>query len=158
MDQYGDALIRFVQAHVKDHEQAQDIAQETFMRLYQFRRRHPGREITVAWLYTVARRLCIDQHRRDRIRPQSHLDDGIKTLPDPAGDHADPVVEQSQMIAVLDRLPAGERNCLVLFYFQDWSSEQIAAHLNLSPVTVRVRLHRARERFRRLWQEEERDG
>lgn len=154
VEQYGDALLRYIRLYVNDAALAQDIAQETFARLYQFRCRHPNRAVTASWLYTVARRLVIDHSRYEKVRPTVSLEErGVDPVP-VSQDEASRVVEKTQVQAILDRMPTAERECLVLFYFQDWSLEEIAAHLNQRPVTVRVRLHRARDRFRRIWKEE----
>lgn len=154
VEQYGDALLRYIRLYVKDAGLAQDIAQETFARLYQFRCRHPGRSVTASWLYTVARRLVIDHSRYEKVRPTVSLEGRGADAAPVSQDEASGVVQKAHVQAILDRMPAKERECLVLFYFQDWSLEEIAAHLNQRPVTVRVRLHRARDRFRKIWKED----
>jgi RNA polymerase sigma factor (sigma-70 family) len=152
VEQYGDAIVRFLTAYVGDPGDAQDVAQEVFARLYRQRRDHPARPVTVAWLYTVARRLAIDHHRARAARPT--LMDARE--PEFAAAASPASVEDRLLVrALLEQLPAGERDCLILFYFQDWPLDAIARELGISPATVRVRLHRARERFRRLWTKEE---
>jgi RNA polymerase sigma-70 factor (ECF subfamily) len=151
VEQYGDAIVRFLESYVGDPGDAQDLAQEVFSRLYRQRRDHPRQPVTVSWLYTVARRLAIDHYRSVAARPR--LWDG--TTPHEPAAASVPVEEQLHVRALLEQLPPGERQCLILFYFQDWPLDMIARELGITPATVRVRLHRARERFRTLWAKEE---
>ncbi len=144
--------MRFVASLGPSADEAQDIAQETFARLYQQRVRHPEREMSVAWLYTVARRLVVDHWRARRDVPQDSL---AQQTPSLERDPAAIVATRDAVARLLRRLPASERDCLVLFYFQDWTTERIAESLRIAPATVRVRLHRARERLRTLWLEED---
>lgn len=147
---HGDAVVRYLTLQTGDGELAQDLAQETFARLYEFRAAHPARAVSVAWLYTVARRLAIDHWRAVGARPKvSPLDENTRVGAGEAPDQH--VVLREQVAAVLARMPEPERQCLILFYFEDWSLDTIARALDLSPVTVRVRLYRARGRFRDLW-------
>jgi RNA polymerase sigma-70 factor (ECF subfamily) len=149
-------VVRYLALQTGDRELAQDLAQETFARLYEFRASHPTRTLSVSWLYTVARRLAIDHWRAVGARPRTApLDENARHLAHDAPDQA--VVLRQEVAEVLERMPKAERECLVLFYFEDWPLELIARELNLSAVTVRVRLHRARGRFRGLWHDVERE-
>ncbi len=154
VDRHGDAVVRYLTLQTGDRELAQDLAQETFARLYEFRAAHPERTLAVSWLYTVARRLAIDHWRAARARPQTALWDASLGADDPA---EEAVAIREQVASILTRMPRGERQCLVLFYIEDWPLDRIARELGLSPVGVRVRLHRARGRFRGLWNDEERE-
>lgn len=154
IDGHGDAVVRYLTLQTGDRELAQDLAQETFARLYEFRAAHPERTVAVSWLYTVARRLAIDHWRAARARPRTTLWD--ETLGrDDAAEEA--IAVREQVASVLARMPSAERQCLVLFYLEDWPLNSIARELGLSPVGVRVRLHRARGRFRGIWTNDERE-
>ncbi|MDA8200926.1 MAG: sigma-70 family RNA polymerase sigma factor [Thermaerobacter sp.] len=146
MANYGDRLVRFAFAHSGDWPLAQDVAQETFLRLYRWHQRHPHREITPAWCYQVAYHLLVDDHRRrTRERASNH-----QMVPDPAGgvDPAEGLGDRAAILGALESLSPGDRECLWLFYYEGWSTDQIAHALDRSPATVRTRLKRARDRFR----------
>lgn len=158
VNRHGDAVVRYLTLRLADADLAQDLAQETFARLYLFRRRHPDRRITPAWLYKVAGRLVVDHWRSVQARPRVQWADDRDREPGGEEDPAAAIVRRQQIAEILFRMPPRERECLVLFYWEDWPLDAIARELGCSPVTVRVRLHRARERFRRLWRVEEEVG
>jgi RNA polymerase sigma-70 factor (ECF subfamily) len=151
VDRYGDAVVRYLAVRTADVGVAQELAQETFLRLFLFRRRHPRRSVSAAWLYRVAERLAVDHWRRRRARPETvPLTEPIAAGPDPT----EAVALREEVALVLARMPRGERDCLMLFYWADWTVDAIAAELHCPSSTVRVRLHRARARFRRLFGDE----
>lgn len=143
--QYGDRLLRFVWSYVQDPHLAEDLVQETFLRLWQAMAANPTQVFHAGWLYTVARRLAIDAYRaRQREAPQAPR---YPPSPDPAI-----AITQTEAIeATLDALPELDREVLLLFYYQEWSIADIAHHYRIRPGAVRTRLARARQRFRALW-------
>lgn len=157
VEQYGDAIVRFAESYLGDAGDAQDLAQEVFARLYRQFRDRPRQPVTVSWLYTVARRLAIDFHRSTMARPRLASEEASD--PDRTPGAAGPALEDRLAVRdLLEQLPRGERECLVLFYFQDWPLDAVARELGISPVAARVRLHRARERFRRLWERQQEEA
>ncbi len=137
--------MRFVGAYTHDYQAAQDIVQEVFLRLHQEHLRHPNRTIRAGWLYTAARRLTIDQHRRRWPLPVASV---------PAAEANSRHELASEVGSVLDELPDLDRELLLLFYYQEWSTAQLATHYAISQDTVKSRLYRARARFRKKWTEE----
>ena len=142
---YGDPLVRFVGTYTHDYQVSQDIVQETFFRLYREHLRHPTKVFHAGWLYIVARRLAIDYHRRKP--PSSRNIDDM--------DWSAAIEERALDVdRIMDRLPALDRELLLLFYYQERSIAELADHYAISVHTVKSRLHRARNRFRRHWMKE----
>lgn len=147
MKEWADTVTRFAFHHIRHEMTAQDISQETFLRAFQHfqtQRRPPS----AGWLFKVASRLVIDEARRKRREVVGETD---------VIDQASPFtsIPADEVVSVLEALPDRDRECLVLFYFRDWSVGMVAQHLGIPPTTVRTRLFRARERFRRLWEVQE---
>ncbi len=147
---WGDTIARFVLSQTHDRQLAQDIAQETFWRLYQWHERHPRQVVHGGWLFTTARHLIIDARRKNRT-----VSDGLRVEEVRS---SDPLMEQQvvQRLAVEDalrHLAPGDQECLWLFYYQSLSVAEIAPILGLSETGVRTRLHRARRRFAQVWKE-----
>lgn len=127
--------------------EAEDVAQETFLRAYRAIGGFRGEAKLSTWLYGIASRLCLNrlasgERRRTRL--------GEETLARLAGSEADPAtrLEQSELEAALHRaiaeLSDERRIVVVLRDVEGLSYEEIAAALDLEPGTVRSRLHRAR--------------
>jgi RNA polymerase sigma-70 factor (ECF subfamily) len=147
---FGDRLVRFAWTYTQDREAAQDVAQDTFVRLHQHHQKHPHEPVTEAWLFTVARRILIDRHRQSlRAPPTVNLDDARPV--------AAQVTDPERRVVLWDevaKLPEHERIAVVLFYYQDWSIRDVAHQLAVSENAVRLRLMRARERLMRNLGEE----
>ncbi len=145
---WGDRLVGFVMTYVHDAEVAQDVAQETFLRLVAARRGAPARSLHPGWLFTVARRLALDHLRRRRRAP-----------PDTAADTADPRAAGAfltvEVESGLRQLSRADRECLWLFYYGGLTLSEIAAELEVSPDRVKARLFRARRRFGQRWRDDE---
>ncbi len=142
MANYGDKLVRFGFAHSGDGQLTQDVAQETFLRLYRWHRSHPYREITPAWCYQVAYHLLVDDHRR-RTRERKMVLDPSRSV-----DPAEGLGGRAAILGALESLSPRDRECLWLFYSEGWSTDQITKTIGRTPATVRTRLKRARDRFR----------
>ena len=142
MAHYGNKLVRFGFAHSGDWQLAQDVAQETFLRLYRWHRSHPHREITPAWCYQVAYHLLVDDYRH-RTRERK-----LAPHPSPSVDPEEGLADRAAILGALESLSPRDRECLWLFYYEGWSTDQITKTIGRTPATVRTRLKRARDRFR----------
>lgn len=157
IQEFGDKITRFLWTYTHDRDLAQDLAQESFMRLYRFHERHPNRAVHAGWLYTTAHRLAIDVARQARRRPEDLWDgspDGFPSTPS-----FEPVVTTRLAVQrTLDRLTRLDRECLWLFYYQGWTVPEISARIGCSESTARTRLYRARRRFAQLWGDDDDDS
>lgn len=145
---YADRLVRFLWTYTADEEAAKDLTQEVFLRLYREHRRYPGRVVHGGWLYSVGRRLAIDLARRNRVAEK------LKRRLYVSAPAEDPTTRLA-LEALLDRLPARDREVLFLFYYQGWSTEEIARHYGCPVATVRTKLYRARDKLKKLWGNDE---
>jgi RNA polymerase sigma-70 factor, ECF subfamily len=139
---------------VRVAEDAEDLAQETFIRMFRALERYDPSRPFAAWLYTITARLAIDHLRRRRVRPTSltvrdegsdedRMLDVMDTTPGPevlAG-HRE---EERRAQDLIDSLPEHYRVVVALRHQQDLSYEEIAEALHLPLGTVKARIHRAR--------------
>ena len=138
-----------------DPARAQDLAQETFLRAYQALCRGDHWENPRAWLYRVASHLATDDfRRRRRLRwlPLSSVD-GARPA---AEDIEDLTAEQMAVRSALLALSTKYRVPLVLYVCEGYSVAEVARILGLSLSAVKMRLSRAREKFRQFYHEEHR--
>ena len=139
-------------------EDAEDAAQEVFLRAYTALPSFElGRKFS-SWLLSIASNLCIDILRRRRYAWMS-LEDVSFRLASPAEEPAGAVLRQEQAGQVqhlLQRLPEKYRLVVILRYWYDMAYDEIATTTGLSLNTVKTRLHRARLMLAKALQEDER--
>jgi RNA polymerase sigma-70 factor (ECF subfamily) len=139
---------------------ADDAVQDVFMvvhqRIAQFT---PGRAQLTTWLYEITLNVVRTHRRKGRWSFFSRTPEKeLEALPDertPA-DALDAARARKRLYAVLDRLPERDRELLILFELEQLSGEQIAELMKAKVATVWVWLHRARQKFMKLAQEQER--
>lgn len=139
---------------VHQAEDAEDLTQETFVRMFRAIDRYDPTRPFGAWLFTIASRLCIDHIRRRRVRPISlvrrEADTGEERViemedrsPGPE-ELASRTEEEQRTRELVDSLPPHYRIVVILRHQQDLSYEEIAEALRLPLGTVKARIHRAR--------------
>lgn len=156
MRAYQDMVFTTAARLVGRDAQAEDIAQETFVRAYAHFDQLRGNPSCGGWLKTVATNLAINHLNRHRRRwrlfsdlVHSNEDDDIDPpeWADPdAGAPATLDLEQQReaIEKALQNLPAQQRAALVLFHFEDMAYQEIARRLGISLAKVKTDIHRAR--------------
>ncbi len=139
-----------------DAGDAEDAAQETFLRAFRSLSRYdPGRPFPT-WLLSVASHHCIDVLRRRPFLPvsvESLLGGHDRADPTPSPEDALAVQERRDRVSELIRsLGAQERAAITLHYWYDLSYEEIAEALSTSVGAVKSRMHRARRMLAERWQ------
>jgi RNA polymerase sigma-70 factor (ECF subfamily) len=127
---------------------AEDIAQEAFVKAFLNVKRFDASRPMSPWLLTIARRLCIDRLRQRKARPAS--DEEPEALPTAATAEADTASKETlgQLQGALKELPEGQREAVLLFHVEELAYKEIAAVLDVPMGTVMTWLHRARAQLR----------
>lgn len=137
-----------------DSNEAEEAAQETFLRAFLGIKRYDRSKSFSTWLLSIAAHYCIDQLRRRKMTlvPLEALPYEEIADPLPSPESSLNVHEQQQKVrALLNALNPTDRAIVVMYYWQDMSNEQIAQALNLTVSAVKSRLHRARIEMARVW-------
>jgi len=140
-----------------DPIEAEDAAQETFLRAYKGLKRYDHQRPFSTWLLSIAAHYCIDQTRRRKFGMVS-IDEN--PLIDPAdlapGPEASTVMseEQTRIQALLTKLNPQDRAAVVMRYWYELSYDEIADSLSLTVSAVKSRLHRARNELAGMWMEQ----
>ena len=154
---YEKQIHAFVWRRVRDYHVAEEITQDTFLRAYEKlgTLRDPNR--FSGWLYMIATRRFLTWFDEKTIPMQSLEAMGEAEIE--ALFYAQYMVEQTEKLAtekqrevvayLLEKLPARERTVVVLHYLSEMSCEEIGDFLEMSPNTVKSRLHRARKRLQK---------
>lgn len=144
-------LRAFLYRSTHDEQDALDLAQETFVRIYRHRARYRRGAKFSTWMFQIALNLARDHARRRTRRPTTTLE----TAPEPATDrHAGHAVTDAEAAAAvraaIAQLPDELREAVLLSEFEDLSHAEIAAIADCTPKAVETRLYRAREKLRVL--------
>ncbi|MDI2126724.1 SigE family RNA polymerase sigma factor [Yinghuangia seranimata] len=127
-----------------DHQEAQDVVQEAFVRGWGRRGQLDREGAPEAWIRTVAWRLAVSRWRRRRRSEEAWRRRGAP--PHAAG----PGPETVALVAALRGLPAQQRRTVALHYVCDLTVEQIAAETGLAASTVKTHLVRGRAALSQL--------
>lgn len=155
MTRYGQKVLNLAFSLVRDRDLAEDLAQVSFVKIWQALPRYDGRAALSTWLYTIARNTCLSELRkRGRMVSLDAMaagddDDGegpAALLPDDT-DHAAVAGAAYDVEKLLATLPENYRQVVTLFYMEDCSVEEVADLLGMPVNTVKSLLHRGRKRL-----------
>ncbi len=139
-----------------DKDEANDVAQETFLRVHASLDRYDERRDFVNWLYRIARNLAIDWLRRRRRRAAVVEDVEAVVGPDVGTPDASGTLRSKETIRlvreILATLPVEYRTALTLRDLHGMSPREIADVTDCTYPTARWRVHRARALFRDAWE------
>ena len=159
MERHATRLLHYLVRSLQNEEDAADLAQETFVRVYQHRAKFDTKESFSIWLYAIASNLVRSQFRY-RARhatvslehKQSETGNDLReALPDDAANPSEFVQTAETAAAVkkaIAALPEELRTPLILSEYEDLSHSEIGAVLNCSSKAVETRLYRARKQLR----------
>jgi len=175
LQEHRDAVYRTARYLVRNAEDAEDVVQETFVRLWKTREDIRIENVR-SWLLRVCRNLCLDALRRRKVRDQARLTAdqvtergriGIETVEDDGRDRSLEVsdlgtdalrteleLDIEKLVQAMGELNEPQRSIILLREVQDLSYEEIAQTLDLSLSAVKVYLHRARRKIRAAFEED----
>lgn len=151
-DRHAQPIFRFLGRRI-GVDDADDVLGEVFTTAFEHRRRYDrARSSALPWLYGIASNLMHNHFRQQatQLRAWERLT-GVDAVDDPTDAVAASLDARARLqtaAKVLEELPAGERNALLLFAWEDLTYDEIAEALGVPVGTVRSRLNRARQRLR----------
>jgi RNA polymerase sigma factor (sigma-70 family) len=153
VDRYQRYVFTLTLRFLKTREDAEEVAQDVFIKVYRSLADFRGASKFSTWLYTIVNTTCITFLRKKRL--ETHSLDNEKVFE--AADSIDSgmranLVEQKSRIAMVNQaiqlLNTDDAEVLTLFYKGEQTLDEIAAILAIEPNTAKVRLHRARTRLK----------
>lgn len=161
MERHAEKLLHYLVRSLQNEDDAADLAQETFVRVYQNRARFNPNQKFTTWLYAIASNLVRDRYRWRSRHPQVSLDaeagESEATLRDQLStaegspDQGLQTEERAQAVRqAVAALPVELRQPLILAVYQDKSQAEIAAILKCSVKAVETRIYRAKQQLRAM--------
>jgi len=160
LDKYHRIIVNFAYKFVNNRAEAEELAQEVFLKVYRSRERYEPRARFAAWIFKIATNVSLKALRHRRGAPPVSLDAGPEGNTawrlDPPDLRASP--ERSlarEEVGVIVRravgsLPVRERTALLLRRYEDLSYREIAGIMGCSEAAIKTYLHRGKGRLRRL--------
>ena len=159
MERHGEKLFHYLIRCLQNEEEAADLAQETFVRVYQHRARFDSGQKFSTWLYTIASNLVRDRYRWRARHPQislnaEHEETGTELgarLAHPGASPRESLKTTERVTAVqnaMAALPEELRAPLILAEYEDKPQAEIAQILSWSVKAVETRIYRARKQLR----------
>lgn len=147
--------------YLGDRDEAMDLAQEAFFRVFKTLDRFREGEPFAPWFYRILRNAClnhVDKHRKRKTRSIHAQGDGDEGLPLPSGcltpeQHAEASEQQRAFWQAVEKLPQKHREILMLRHFQDLDYQAMADVLGIPIGTVMSRLFHARQKLRALMED-----
>lgn len=143
-------LYRFFVSMTGNHQAAEDLVQDVFLRMLKYRKSFRDGHEFVPWMFRIARNACADYLRRGAAPPEHEpYDENHAETLAPAPDDGDDRVDLIRQ--ALLALPAARREVLVLSRFELNSYDEVAGVLGCSVGAVKVRVHRAMKQLRQVY-------
>jgi RNA polymerase sigma-70 factor (ECF subfamily) len=143
------ALLRFFKSQVASRQQADDLLQETWLRIHRVRHTYRPGEPVLPWIYAIARRVRVDGYRRTR-RITAH-ETTVGTLPEPRL-RAEPRSHLPEFETLIAPLPEAQREVVTMLKVGGLSLEEVACATSSTAGAVKQKAHRAYDRLRQLLQ------
>ncbi|ANY67105.1 RNA polymerase sigma factor SigW [Paenibacillus sp. BIHB 4019] len=156
---YQDKLFHMAYRMLSNRQEAEDVVQEAFMRVYRNLERYDETLKFSTWIYRIATNLCIDKLRKRK--PVYSLDaestdheglDGYSMIPsDNRTPESETLLSETQRIIhqAIASLPPKYKTVMMLRYIEDLSLQEISEVMDIPVTTIKTRVHRGREFLRK---------
>ncbi len=157
VDRYKDLVFSLALKMVKNREEAEEIAQDTFVKVFKSLSKFKGNSKFSTWIYKVTYNTCLDRLKKNkREQHVVSIDEfnlnQIKSL-DNALDLMEAEERNKTIQDCINLLPSDDAFLLTLFYFDEQSLEEIAKVVDLTPNNVKVKLFRSRKKLATILKE-----
>ena len=151
VDRYKDLVFTLALRMLKHREEAEEVAQDTFIKVYKSLNKFKGDSKFSTWIYRVAYNTCLDRIKKNKrqqytVEINEYTEHQVKTI-DNALDQMEAKEREQSMQDCLALLPSEDSFLLTLYYFEEQSLEEIGKVVGLKPNNVKVKLFRGRKKL-----------
>ena len=162
VERYEAALLRRARTILKSPEDAEEVVQDAFTKMYLYADKyHPQEGASFSsWMYTILNRVAYTKYRtksaewgkRAELAPEHY-----ESLPDARAEFLEDLSIRDEVIAALSKLPETAAKILRLQFIEGKTQEEIAQEEHLSIPAVKTRVHRAKKLFKEAYDEQRYD-
>lgn len=156
VERYQDMVFTIACKVIGNREDAEDAAQEVFVKCFKALGKYNGQAQFSTWLYRIAYNHALDTVRKRKSRvPVSALTEHLSNRGDAnnlAGEELDNKMLQTLLREAIDRLPPDERIIVILYYYDEQPLREIADIVGIKENHVKIKLHRIRSKLSGLLQ------
>ncbi len=151
VNRYKDLVFTLALRMLKHREEAEEVAQDTFVKVFKSLEKFKGDSKFSTWIYKVTYNTCLDRIKRNKrqfkeVAIDEFTEKDIKTIDDTLATLEKN--EQEQKIQeCLQLLPSEDSFLLTLYYFEGLSLDEISKIVEIEPNTIKVRLFRSRKKL-----------
>lgn len=151
VDRYKDLVFTLALRMLKNREEAEEVSQDTFIKIYKSLRKFKGDSKFSTWVYKVAYNSCLDNIKKNKKRQQDVSIDEFSAIQidtiDNALDNLEMQERQQTIKKCLELLPSEDSFLLTLYYFEEQTLEEIAKVIGIKANNVKVKLFRSRKKL-----------
>ncbi len=148
VDKYKDIVYSIAFKVLRNREDAEEMAQESFVKAFKSLHTFKGNAKFSTWLYRITYNNCISEVRKKKLKFVSTDDVQIPAEPEEMNLDGIPAENRAKYVkAALEKLPEDEYSLILLYYFEDKSVEEIGEITRMSESNVKVKLFRARKKL-----------
>lgn len=157
VDRYKNMVFSLTLKMIKNREEAEEVAQDVFVKVYNSLVKFKGESKFSTWIYKVAFNTCLDHLKKHKRSGQIFVDNEISDIQiaslENSYNELEEIERKEKIQKCLDLLPSEDSFLLTLFYFEEQSLEEIAKVINSNANNVKVKLYRSRVKLASLLRE-----
>ncbi|MDY2587249.1 RNA polymerase sigma factor [Winogradskyella aquimaris] len=151
VDKYKDLVYTLAIRMLKNREEAEEVAQDTFIKVFKSLENFKGDSKFSTWIYRVAYNTCLDRIKKNKKHLNNvTIDEFTFNKLDTIDNALDNIIKEEKNTLIkncINKLPEDSSALLTLFYFEELSLEEISKIINIETNTVKVKLFRARKKL-----------
>ena len=158
VDRYKDLVFTLALRMVKNREEAEEVSQDTFIKVFKSLNKFKGKSKFSTWIYKIAYNTCLDRLKRIKreynvVAIDEFTEHEVKTM-DNALQKMEDFEYKQEIQKCLHLLPSQDSFLLTLFYFEEQSLEEISKVVGLTANNVKVKLFRSRKKLATILKEQ----
>ena len=151
VEQYKDLVFTLALRMLKNREEAEEVSQDSFIKVYKSLRKFKGDSKFSTWIYKVTYNSCLDRIKKNKkhfndVVIDEFTEHKVKTI-DNALSRLEDQEKEKAIQDCIDLLPLDDSFLITLYYFEDQSLDEISKILGLTPNNVKVKLFRGRKKL-----------